>query len=65
MLAKGRDRQLKGEFHGRAKLTWIAVQAIHDLYASGQWSCLRLGRKFGVDQSTIHKIVRGKIWKKK
>jgi hypothetical protein len=53
----------KWEKHRDAKLTWIAVRAIRDLYKSGSWSYSRLGLKFGVSKSCIDGVVSGRHWK--
>lgn len=62
-VERGRLNPLKGENHRDAKLTWIAVRAIRDLYKSGQWSYTRLGMKFGVSKSCIDGVVSRRHWK--
>lgn len=52
-----------GEGNGRSKLTWGQVEAIRSAYDAGGVSQAELGRKYGVDASTISVIVRGKTWK--
>lgn len=60
--AKHRNRPPKGERHGCAKLTANAVADIRKMYATGKWSQRLLGLKYGVNQSHVSAIVRGKYW---
>jgi hypothetical protein len=53
----------RGSAHGRAKLTEDNVREIRQLYATGNYSQLELGLRFGVSKHTISLIVRRKIWK--
>jgi LAGLIDADG-like domain len=46
-----------------AKLTWAKVRQIRKLYATGYGSYMKLGKRFGVDHTTIYSIVKGKTWK--
>jgi hypothetical protein len=53
-----RSPRLRGEAHGRAKLTDAQVAAIRERFAAGE-SQSALGREYGVSQSQVHLIVRG------
>ncbi len=66
-MTSGRTRfptsfHVRGEEHGRAKLTWEQVQEIRKLYAEGKMSQRELAKKFGVSQTTIFRICHGKNW---
>lgn len=56
------DRQLKGETSPVSKLTEVEVLKIRTLLSKGipQW---RIGKLFGVKQSSISSIKTGKSWK--
>lgn len=58
-LRDGTDN--RGESHGRAKLTASQVTEMRRLSAEG-WSQNRLAREFGVSQTHVGDIVRGKRW---
>ena len=53
--------QVRGEAHGRAKLTETQVNAIRQEHSDGA-SQAALGRKYGVGESTIRYIVQRKSW---
>lgn len=53
---------VKGEKHGRAKLTVAKVKQIKKLISEG-WNDNRLGKKFGVSGATIFCIRIGRNWK--
>jgi len=58
-----KNRQNKGEAHGRAKLTENEVAAIRGLYAYSRYFSLRkLGELFEVSHATISYIINNKIW---
>jgi len=54
--------------HGCAKLTWEQVEIIRAAYDARtdprNWGARRLAAEFGVDNTTVSKIARRKIWKK-
>jgi len=54
---------LAGEDHPTAKLTWAQVHAIRSLSAAGGLSHAEIGRRFGVKNSSVWKIVNGRTWK--
>jgi group I intron endonuclease len=54
-----------GENHSCAKLTWELVGKIRQEYASDNISQKELGKKYGVHQGHITKIVTNKAWKYK
>jgi predicted XRE-type DNA-binding protein len=53
----------KGSASPQSKLTDGRVREMRRLYATGSFSQDRLGRMFGIDQTTVSGIVRGKCWK--
>lgn len=57
------EKMARGEKNGNSKLTERIVRKIRDLYATGEWSSRKLGRKFHLDKSTVLDIVAGRIWK--
>jgi hypothetical protein len=52
---------IRGEAHGKAKLTEDAVRRIRELHSQG-WSYERLGRTFGVSGDAVRDVVRGRTW---
>jgi DNA invertase Pin-like site-specific DNA recombinase len=61
MKEKGRAARLKGEAHGRAKLTADQVREIRRLRAEGLTLKI-IADMFGVHLSQISNVVRGKQW---
>lgn len=61
MQAKGRQRwgTLRGEQHGRAKVTDAEVGTIRQLYADG-WTQQRIADLFAINQTNVSSIVRRK-----
>ncbi|KQW85559.1 hypothetical protein ASC89_00270 [Devosia sp. Root413D1] len=57
----GRRTNLKYE----PKLTWEQVSAIRRDYRwhSREAGCAALAKRYGVSTNTIHKIIRGKVWR--
>jgi plasmid maintenance system antidote protein VapI len=55
----------RGERNGNAKLTLEQVKEIRDSYTpwDRNFSGRALARKYGVDDSTINEIIRGRRWK--
>jgi len=62
MVNKKRQNKLKNENNGMAKLTWIQVKEIRNLYTTGKYTMKQLANKFGVTQSCIGNIIRNKLW---
>lgn len=62
-MSKGRQSRARGENSGMAKLDEIEVGWIKRIHATGLLSYLAIGKMFGVDHTTIRKIVSGKSWK--
>jgi hypothetical protein len=60
--SKGRQYRPKGSLHGEAKLTEWKVQRIFQLFASGTWSYIALGERFGVSNTKIQQIIKGTAW---
>jgi hypothetical protein len=54
--------QLRGEGHGRAKLTEAQVAQIRARYTGAWGQQTALGNEYGVSQATISAIVRGAGW---
>lgn len=63
--AKGRGGygHMTGEAHGCAKLSESDVRDIRAAYAAGGCFQRELAQRYGVYQTVISKIVRGKLWK--
>lgn len=74
-IAKGRDVVLRGEQHGRAKLTLQAVAEIRALFATNprptpggrpERSALpnfsSVARRYGISRSVVRNIVANRIW---
>lgn len=59
MVRKG--RHAKGEHHGCAKVSEADVREIRSLHSGGM-SQLGIARQFGISNSTIHLIVKGRLW---
>ena len=64
---KGRHRSLftigaRGQDHPRAKLTQQQVDEIRRIFAAGGISKAELGRRYGMNRTTIYDIVTGKNW---
>lgn len=57
-------RHNHGERCNLTKLTLRQVREIKISYESGSYTQRELGKKFNVDQSSIHRIVRGQSWAK-
>lgn len=61
-LAKGRYSP-KGTGNAAAKLSEEDIAKIRNLYASGGWSQQGIANIFGVHQTAISAVVRGKRWR--
>jgi hypothetical protein len=57
-----RFAKVRGEGHGMAKLTNKQVRKIRKLYATGLYSQKALGGMFGVTQSNICYLTKGKTF---
>jgi len=53
----------EGASHHRAKLNERQVLEIRSLYRTKRYSQRALGRKFGMHQTVVGKIIRGDLWK--
>lgn len=62
-----RGRSASGECNGHAKLTVEQVEEITSIYIARhpEFGGAALARRFGVNQTTISKIIIGKRWKLK
>jgi len=63
MMSRGRNRQLKGEENGHAKLTTDQVVTIKKDYQLTSATQTSLGKRYGVSRRTIGHIVQGRRWK--
>jgi len=54
---------VRGEQHGRAKLTENNVHNIRNLYATGHYKQSVLAKQFNIDQTVISDIILRRIWK--
>jgi hypothetical protein len=59
---RNREADHRGEFNGRAKLTWEHVHIIRQMHASGFRSWKRLGEWFGVSGQQVGRIIENKEW---
>lgn len=63
MDSKGRRREYqRGEANPQARLTNQQASEIRKLYASGEWTQVQLGKRFGVRQALISRVVRGETY---
>lgn len=58
-----KNRQMQGEDHASAKLTWVQVDEIRKQYADGDISIQEIARMTGVLKSAICAIVNYKTWR--
>ena len=58
----GTQNYTQGEKHGMAKLNEVMVADIRGFYAKGDVTQKEIARAYGVEQSQISDIVRGKSW---
>lgn len=67
MIRKGRARRgqpfQRGHMYSIRKLTQETVDSIRSEYTIGGVTQDTLGRKYGVDQTTVGRIVRGVTWR--
>jgi hypothetical protein len=61
MVSKGRSNKLKGEEHGRAKLTEADVAEILRRLAAGEFQRV-IAAAFGISRAAISKIKAGLTW---
>lgn len=58
-----KERDARGEGHGRARLTEADVRAIRALYAEGAASQQALANRYGVSQNSVSALIRRKTWR--
>lgn len=58
-----KDRQAKGENHGRSKLNKEQVLEIRTKYSTNNYTYNQLGQEYIVYNTTIERIINRKIWK--
>lgn len=63
MIKKGRKADCFGLNNGNVKLTQKQVDRIRELYKTGNYYQWELGKKYGVWQGQIGKIINYKSWK--
>jgi hypothetical protein len=63
MDAGRKGRLVAGERRPVAKLTAASVRAIRERYASGGVSQQDLATEYGVTQSIVWRVIRGKAWR--
>jgi len=61
-VERGRGVYVKGEKHGKAKLTEKDVIIIKEMLESGEYTQKGIGKKFGVSNQIISYIKTGKRW---
>lgn len=54
-----------GEGRGNGQLTWKEVRQIRKIYAAGNHTQAKLGRKFGVTEMAIWQLVNNRTWQEK
>ena len=59
----GPTGHVRGESHGRRKLTWEQVEYIRGQYSAKNKTQRELAEEFGVTQTTIYRVVRNHNWK--
>lgn len=62
MVAKGRLHTLRGEASPTARLTQVQVDEIRALYGAGNVMQAELGRRFGISNQHVSRIVLGRAW---
>jgi ribosome-binding protein aMBF1 (putative translation factor) len=62
MITKGRHGGPSGKTHPKAKLNETDIVAIQRRYAAGGVSQRQLAEEYGVDPSSVSRIVRGESW---
>lgn len=63
MIAKGRNKPIRGEKHGRAVLRDYEVLSMRQEYSLGRVSLTELARKFGCSFSTVRRVIARENWK--
>lgn len=61
--SKGRDGSAKGERNNGAKITAKQVKTIREMYLTGEFSQLAIGKMFGISESEVGNIVNLITWK--
>lgn len=60
--AKGRGGNHRGVLNGRAKLTPEQVRQIRHIWSTEKITKRALGRRFGVSDLIVYKILNGQLW---
>jgi DNA-binding MarR family transcriptional regulator len=61
MAIRGRAKYVRGERHGKSKLTEHQVLSIRSMYTAG-YRQADIARHYGVTQANIGEIIKGKTW---
>lgn len=61
-MRKHPNRVMRGEDHGKSKLTTLEIEAIRARYSEGKISQKRLAAEFGICKATVYYIVHRKVW---
>lgn len=62
LVVKGYQSRRRGSAHTNSQLTGLQVQEARELFTLGTYTQKFLGKMFGVNQSTISKILACKAW---
>lgn len=62
-VMRGRNGDVRGEKHGRHKLTWEQVKIIRERYARGGVSYKQLAREFEMSPAQIRRVANGNQWR--
>lgn len=62
MMAKGRNRQPRGESNGVSRITGEIASAMRARYTLGE-SLVCLARAYGIDHTTVSRVVRRVTWR--
>ncbi len=63
MRNKGREDQVRGERHGRSKVTEVAIRELHQLWQRRELTQIELAAKLGLHPVYVNRVLRGHRWK--
>jgi len=61
--AKPEQKARKGTKNGRAKINWLYVWVIRDLWSTGEYSRTTLCEIFDIPRYTLNQVIRHETWK--
>lgn len=64
MFLRGRDNRPMGEVHHKAKLSETQAKEILGKFTGAFGEITRLAKEYGVDRTTVSKLLSGKNWRK-